>query len=464
LVNKILQLAQWSQRGNMQSVPTDCPQRAEREGWMGDIQAFSQTAIFQRDMAAFFTKWVPDVRDSQCADGRFSDVAPHVTEPEWGFSGAPGWGDAGVIVPWRVYENYADTRMLEEHFESAKRWVDFIHASNPDLLWENNRGNDYGDWLNGGWLTGDGREPEIRLPEYPRGLGEMPHDVYSTAFFACSTDILAKMAKAIGRTDDAAKYSELFQGIKAAFNKAYVSPDGRIKGDNQAGYALALNFDLFEESMRPKATEHLVEAIRKFKDHPSTGIQTSHRMMIELSRNGRHDEAWRLINLRTVPSWGYMVEMGATTTWERWDEYVKGRDKYNNGTSQNHWAQGSVGEWIWRELAGINPDDDQPGYKHFVIRPRPCEGLDWVKAKYDSIRGKIVSDWKLDKGRFTLHITVPVGTTATVYVPATDADAVTENGRSAAQADGAKFVKMVDGSAVFEVESGEYVFKAEVGR
>jgi alpha-L-rhamnosidase len=465
LINKILHCAEWSQRGNMQSVPTDCPQRSERAGWMGDIQAFSQTAIFQRDMAAFFTKWAPDLRDSQCDDGRFSDVAPHgiSTTPSPTYSGAAAWADAAVIIPWRMYQNYADGRMLEEQYEAIKRWIEYIHAVNPDLLWQNQRGADYGDWLNGGWLTGDGRESNIRLPDYPRGLGEMPHDVFATAFFANSTGILAKMAKALRRNEDAAKYSKLFDDIKAAFNKAYVSPDGRIKGDNQAGYALALHFNLLEEAMRPKAMEHLMEAIKKFKDHPSTGIQSSHRMMLELTRNGRHDEAYRLINLRTVPSWGYMVEMGATTIWERWDAYVKGRVRDEFEGSYNHWAFGSVGEWVWRELAGINPDDEQPGYKHFIIRPRPCPGLTWVKAEYDSIRGKIVSAWKLEERRFSLHIQVPVGTTATVYVPVKDAGAVMENGKPAARADGVKFVKMEGGNSVFAVESGQYLFQAEVG-
>ena len=463
LINKIMLCVQWTQRGSMQSVPTDCPQRHEREGWM-DFQAFSQTAIFHRDMAAFFTKWIRDIRDSQCDDGRFSDVSPHVTYPEWGFSGAPAWGDAGVIVPWRLYQNYADTRILEEHFESAKRWIEFIRANNPNLLWRNNRGNDYGDWLNGNWLTGEGRDDNIvRLKDYPRGLSEVPHDIFATAFFAHSTEIVAKMAKVLGRSDDAAKYSKLFEDIKAAFNKAYVSPDGRIPGDTQAGYALALYFNLLEDAVRPKAMEHMVEGIRKFKDHPSTGFQSTTRMMLELTRNGRHDEAWRLINLRTVPSWGYMIDMGATTMWERWDAVVKGRKGVIEQSSRNHWPLGSVGEWVWRELAGVNPDDEQPGYKHFVLRPHPCPGLTWVKAEYDSIRGKIVSDWTQEERQFTLRINVPVGTTATVYVPAKDAATVTENGKPAAQAEGVKFVKMEDGRAVFTVESGQYAFQAEVG-
>ena len=250
-----------------------------------------------------------------------------------------------------------------EHFESAKRWVEFIHRNNPNLLWQKNRGDDFNDWLNG---------DTVNLEGYPHGISAIPNEVFATAFFAHSTEILANMAKVLDRKEDAAKYGKLFGDIKAAFNRAYVKPDGRIRGDTQAGYALALHFNLLDELLRPKATEHMIEAIKKYKDHPSTGIQTTHRMMLELTRNGRHDEAWRLINLRTVPSWGYMVEMGATTIWERWDGYVKGRGFQDPGmNSMNHWAFGAVGEWMWRDLAGINPDDEQPGFKHFIIRPRP---------------------------------------------------------------------------------------------
>lgn len=450
LINKIMHCIKWVQRANMHSVPTDCPQRDERLGWMGDIQAFGQTAIFQRDMAAFFTKWVPDIRDSQADDGRYPDFAPHMDDPNKSFSGVPAWGDAGTVVPWRVYQNYADRRLLENHFESACRWVEYIHGKNPNLLWQKGRGNDYNDWLNG---------DTVSLKGYPRGISWIPNEVFATAFFAQSTEIVAKMAHALGRTEDAAKYDKLFKDIKTAFNKAFVTNDGRVKGDTQAGYALALHFNLLKKSLRPKATEHLIEAIRKYKDHPSTGIQTTHRMMLELSRNGHHDEACRLINLRTVPSWGYMVDMGATTIWERWDGYVKGRGFQDPGmNSFNHWALGAVGEWIWRELAGINPDDAQPGFKHFVIRPRVGGDVTWVKARYDSIRGPIVSEWKVKDGSFSLDVTVPANTTATVYVPAKNADAVTEGGVPASQASGVKFLKMENGAAVFSVESGRYSF------
>jgi alpha-L-rhamnosidase len=452
LVNQIMHCVDWVQRGNMVSVPTDCPQRDERMGWMGDIQAFSQTAIFNRDMAGFFTKWVPDVRDSQADDGRYPNFAPDVADPNQAGEGVPAWADAGTVVPWRMYQNYADLRMLAQHFDSARRWVDFIHRHNPNLLWQKDRGADFNDWLNGDTLS---------LAGYPHGISAVPNEVLATAFFAHSSEIVAKMAQALGRTEDAAKYAHLSAGVKSAFNRAYVAADGRITGDTQAGYALALHFNLLSDEMRPKATQHLLAAIKKYNDHPSTGIQTTHRMMLELTRNGHHAEAWRLLNLRTVPSWGYMVEMGATTIWERWDGFVKGRGFQDPGmNSFNHWAFGSVGEWVWRELAGINPDDAQPGFKHFTIHPRPCDGLGWVKARYDSIRGPIASEWKAAAGSFQLHVEIPPNTTATVFVPAKEAAAVTESGKPLAEAPGVKLLRMEPGTAVFSVESGRYDFES----
>ncbi|MFH1005911.1 MAG: family 78 glycoside hydrolase catalytic domain [Candidatus Latescibacterota bacterium] len=459
LINRIMHCVEWVQRGNLMSVPTDCPQRTEREGWMGDIQAFSQTAIYNMDMAGFFTKWVRDIRDSQADDGHYPDVAPHPADPNRNMYGAPAWGDAGTIIPWRVYQNYADTRMLEEHFESARRWVDLIRTNNPSLLWRNDRGDgDHGDWLNGDVTA---------LPDYPRGISAVPKEVFATAFFAHSTEIVAKMAHVLRRHDDAGKYGKLAEDIRAAFNRAYVAADGRITGDTQAGYALALHFNLLDESLRPKAAAHLLEAIGNYRDHPSTGIQTTHRMMLELSRNGHHDEAWRLINLRTVPSWGYMVDQGATTTWERWDGYVKGVGPWGDFqhpdmNSFNHLALGSVGEWVWRELAGINPDEDQPGYKHFVIRPRPCGDLTWVNACYDSIRGPITCEWKIADSQFHLHVEIPANTTAMVYLPASSADAVSEGGVPAAMAEGVQFIRMEDGMAVFDVGSGRYSFLSAI--
>ena len=454
LLNKIMHCIEWVQRSNMHSVATDCPQRDERLGWTGDIQAFSQTSIFNMDMAGFFSKWVMDMRDDQADDGRFPNYVPHPYDSNKTYSGAPAWGDAGIIIPWRVYENYADKRLLEEHFLAAKRWIGFIQKYNPEMLWLQKRDEDFGDWLNG---------DTVRIDGYPGGISQVPKEVLASAFYAHSTELVAKMATVLGKKEEAEKYSKLSEGIKAAFNKAYVDAEGRIKGDTQAGYALALHFNLLPEPMRQKAMEHLTEAIKKYNNHLSTGMQTTHRLMLELSRNGRHDEAYRLINLRNVPSWGYMVDQGATTIWERWDGYVEGRGFQNPGmNSLNHWALGAVGEWVWRNLAGINPDENQPGYKHFVIHPRPSQDLTWVKATYDSIRGPIVVDWKQADGKFDLHVEIPVNTTATVYVPTQSETSVTEGDGLASKAQGIQFLRMEDGAAVYKVVSGKYRFESKI--
>jgi len=450
MLNRLWRNIFWTQRANLMSTPTDCPQRDERRGWMGDIQVFSQTACFNMDMAGFFTKWVRDVRDDQADDGRYPDFAPHPFDYNARFSGVPAWGDAGVVVPWRMYQNSGDPRMLPEQLESAKRWIEYIHKNNPDLIWRNGRNNDYNDWLNADTL---------KLDNWPQKGGAVPQEVLATAFFAHSTELVSKMAAAIGRKDDAATYAKLAADIKAAFCKTFVHPDGRIQGDTQAGYALALHFNILPESQRKAATQHLLAGIAKYKGHISTGIQSTIRMMLELTRTGHNDVAYQLINNRTMPSWGYSIDQGATTVWERWDGYVAGRGFQDPGmNSLNHWAIGSVGEWMYRVILGINPDDEHPGYKHFNIRPRPGGGLTWAKGQYNSIRGPIAVDWRQEGHTFKLEVGIPPNTTATVYVPTKNVAAVREGAKRANKAEGVRFLRMEEDNAVFAVESGRYSF------
>ena len=451
-LNKLWENILWTQRGNMLGIPTDCPQRDERLGWMGDIQIFVGTGIFNMDMAAFFTKWMRDVRDAQAEDGRFADFSPHPFGKDRFFTGVPGWGDAGVVVPWRVWQHYGDERMLAENFESSKRWVEFIRANNPDLLWKNKRGNDYGDWLNSDTLVYEG---------FPRKGGQVPKEVFATMMFAYATDLLARMAAVLGKEAEAKKYGSLFDEIKARFNNAYVADDGRIQGDTQAGYALALHFDLLPEKVRPLAFKHMLDGIARYNGHMSTGFHSTYRMMLELTRAGRDDAAYDLVNNRTFPSWGYSIENGATTIWERWDGYVKGRGFQDKGmNSFNHYAIGAVGEWMYRVILGINNDDAHPAYEHFILRPRPGGGLRWAKGSYDSIRGRIESGWSVADGRLKFDVTIPANTTATVYVPAKDARSVMESGKPATGSAGAQFLRMEDGAAVFLVQSGKYSFEA----
>ena len=431
LLNRIMTAIQWTQRGNMHSTPTDCPQRDERLGWMGDIQVFAQTAIYNMDMAAFFTKWLQDVRDAQADDGRFPDFAPHPYDSNSRFSGNPGWADAGVIVPWRAYVNYGDTRIVEESYASAKRWIEYVHRHNPNLIWLEKRGAlfVYGDWLNVDTFT--------KLADFPKGQAQVPIEVYATAFFAYSTQIVAKMAAVLKDQEAATRYERLASAIRDAFVQEFVTEDGKIRGDTQGGYSLALHFDLLPSHLRPKAARHLLAALEQFHGHLSTGIQTTVRAMIELTRCGRSDLAFDLISKRTIPSWGYMIENGGTTMWERWDGWVEGggfQDPVMN--SFNHYAIGSVGEWMWKTIIGLSPDENAPGWKHFRVEPIPGGGLTWASGEYHSIRGLIKVTWRISKNEFELDVVVPPNTSATIQMP-------------------------TNGSKPVRVESGVYNLKSE---
>ena len=452
-LNQLMQNVAWTERANLMSSPNDCPQRDERFGWMGDIQAFAQTAMFNMDLAAFCGKFTQDIRDDQAADGRFPDFAPHPGDPNAQFSGAPAWADAGVFVPWCAYVNYADGRLLAQQFEPACRWVDYIHRLNPDLIWVNGRNNDYNDWLNGDWVKQAG---------WPSQGGAVPKELFATAFFAHSAQLVSKMAAVLGKSEMELQYRVLFERIKAAFNRRFVDSDGTLLGDTQAGYALALQFDLLPEPLRASAAERLVAAIHRYQDHLSTGIQTTHRAMLALSRAGDDALAWQLLTNRTFPSWGYMVDNGATTVWERWDGYVRGRGFQDPGmNSLNHWALGSVGEWMWRHIIGLNPDEARPGWKHFWIAPSPGGGVSWAKGEYDSLRGPIQVDWRLEGGRFILTTRIPANTTATVILPARKGSRITEGGRGLKRSRGVQLLQVQDGRAVIEIASGRYRFSSE---
>ena len=436
----------WGQRGNYLSVPTDCPQRNERLGWMGDAQVFARTASYNADVAAFFTKWMVDVDDAQSTNGAFSDVSPRVTQGE----GRPAWGDAGVICPWVIYQVYGDTRLLAQHYPSMVRWIEYCLTQSDGLI-RPDKG--YGDWLAIG--------------------ADTPKEIIGTAYFAYSTKLVAEAAKTLGKTEEAAKYEQLFQDIKAAFNKKYVTADGHIqvssaikkndkietviRGNTQCCYVLALKFDLLSEENRAKAAQYLVEDITANKDHLSTGFVGVSYLLPVLTQAGKTDTAFKLFLQDTFPSWLFSVKNGATTIWERWDGWTPEKGFQDPGmNSFNHYSLGSCGEWMFSTLAGI--DTDGPGFKKLIIRPTPGEGITWVKASYDSINGRIVSNWAIEGGKFTMDVTIPVNTTATVYVPAKDAASVTESGNPADKAAGIKFLKQENGCAIYEVSSGTYHF------
>ena len=440
LVNKLYQNLTWSQRGNYISVPTDCPQRDERLGWMGDAQIFIRTGTFNMDAAAFFTKWMVDVEDAQSGEGAFPDFAPRLKDRIlMRFESAPAWGDAGVIVPWTVYRVYGDTRIISRHWEAMVKWMDFLQDANPDLIRKNKVGNNYGDWLSINANT--------------------PKDLLATAYWAYDARLMSRMAEAIGRSSEAFYYQTLFQNIKEAFQKEFLLDDGRVKGETQTGYLLALAMDLLPEDLRARSAEHLVENIKQRDWHLSTGFVGAGYLNPVLTQTGYPDVSYRLLLNETFPSWGYSIRQGATTIWERWDGWTEEKGFQDPGmNSFNHYAFGSVGEWLFSFVAGIDLDPEIPGYKRIIIRPHPGRELEYARAEYDSIQGKISSGWKLENGTLTLNVAIPANTTALIYAPAEDASQVMESGKPAKNSKGVKFLRMEKDRAVFEVVSGIYTF------
>jgi alpha-L-rhamnosidase len=435
-INQLQSNIQWGQRGNYLSVPTDCPQRDERMGWMGDAEVFVRTATYNADVAAFFTKWLVDVDDAQTADGAYSDISP-----SYGGGGTPAWADAGVICPWTVYQANGDVRMLQKHLPNMARWVEWCRVHSTDLIRDKDRNGDYGDWLSIG--------------------ADTPKDLIGTAYFAYSTHLLAKAYRAVGDTSGAEKYEQLFQQIKDAFNKRYVKEDGRIYGNTQCCYAMALKFELLPESLRPLAAKYLEDDVRAKGNHLSTGFVGVSYLLPTLTKAGKLDTAYTLLMQDSFPSWLFSVKHGATTIWERWDGWTPEKGFQDPGmNSFNHYSLGSCGEWLFDTAAGIDLDPAQVGYKHIVMRPRVDGPLTWVKAHHDCLYGRIESNWTREDGTLTLNVTVPPNTTATVYVPAGDPNMVMEGAGPASKAVGVKFLRSEPGVSIYEIEAGSYTFKA----
>ncbi len=393
LVNRLQKNILWGQKGNFLDVPTDCPQRDERLGWTGDAQVFARTACFNRDVAAFFTKWCLDLADAQTPDGAFTHVTPDILHGKE--FGAAAWADAGVICPWTIYLCYGDKRILERQYASMTRWVAWRLKRSPDLI---STDACFGDWLAIGSQT--------------------PRDLIATAYFAHTTLIVAQAAAIIGRRDDARKYTALARRIKAAFNREFVSPNGRLAGDTQTAYLLALGFDLLAGKQQAYAIERLVKDIAEHDVHLSTGFVGTPLLAPVLSRFGHTDLAYKLLLQTTYPSWLYTVLQGATTMWERWNSYTKEQgfgDVAMN--SFNHYAYGAIGEWLYNTVAGIELDPAQPGYKHIIFQPHPGAGLTFARAELLTRYGKAACAWKMDGNRLTVTVTAPPNTTATVFLP-----------------------------------------------
>lgn len=451
LVNRLWKNALWGQKGNFLSVPTDCPQRDERLGWMGDAQVFIRTATYNMNVAAFFSKWMVDVTDSQDVDGVFPDVAPRVSEGENfvgldGLGGGAGWADAGIIVPWTIWRVYGDCRIIEQHWDSMVRWLDWLERTNPDGIRCNNLGNNYGDWLCIPSDTSFRTHSEMKT-------------LLATAYWADDAAKMARMAQAIDKPADATRFEAMATRVREAFQEKWLAEDGRLTVDTQTAYLLALAFDLLPEGVRRHAARHLVESIEKLAWHLSTGfIGVSHLNPI-LTLTGHADVAYRLLCNEDYPSWLYPVIHGATTIWERWNGWTTKEGFFDpQMNSFNHYSLGSVGEWLFRHVAGIELDPEVPGFKRFVIRPYPGGDMQHAGALYRSIHGTIESRWKKRENGVLLEVRIPANTSVRVYVPCTPDSALLEGGRPVAESTGVHFVEHDGSHAVLEVESGYYEF------
>jgi alpha-L-rhamnosidase len=451
LINQLQHNIVWGQKGNFVDVPTDCPQRDERLGWTGDAQVFIRTAAFNMNVAGFFTKWTRDLEDAQFPDGAYPAVAPNPSAWSIG-DGGPAWADAGVICPWMIYLCYGDTRLLEARYASMQRFIEFLSATSQDGLRcyaEYTGWHGFGDWLA---LDGsDGRE------------GGTSKELIGSAFFAYSTHLLAKIARILGKDEDAQRYDARFYEIREAYIKRFVHEDGTIQGDTQTSYILALQFDLLPPELRPAAAAELVRNIRERDNHLSTGFVGTPYINWVLGEMGHLDTAYALLKQTTWPSWLYSVTQGATTIWERWDGWTHDKGFQDQGmNSFNHYAYGAVGAWMYAVIGGIDLDPEQPGYKHIIMHPQPGGGLTYATAELHSMYGVIRSAWTLENNNFDWRITVPANITATVYVPAMDLSGVTENGQPVENSNGVTFLRMEDDFAVFVVSSGSYVFSSRL--
>jgi len=449
LINQLQHNIQWGQKGNFVDVPTDCPQRDERLGWTGDAQAFCRTAAYNMDVSSFFTKWLKDIAADQKQGGEVPDVIPDILNKQGSTSAQPsaGWGDVSVIAPWTMYTVYGDKNFLENQYKSMKAWVEYIRKKAGDsYIWKD--GSKYGDWLF--------YHPPVDNHTEPDGYTD--HNFIATAFFAYSASILAEAAKALGKTDDAKMYSDLFNKIKEVFINEYVTKAGRVGTNSQTSYVLALKFNLLPENLRSKAAEFLVNDIKDRDNHLSTGFLGTPYLCHVLSDNGYTDTAYDLLLQESYPSWLYPVKMGATTIWERWDgEKTDSTFEDPGMNSFNHYAYGAIGDWMYRVSAGI--ETMGPGYKHIIIQPHPAKKLTYSRASFESSYGTIGSGWEKKDGKIIIKVRIPANTSATIILPATVQDKVTEGGKPLSQNIYLKDIKLADNKLTMQAGSGEYTFE-----
>lgn len=442
LVNRLQQNIVWGQRGNFLDVPTDCPQRSERLGWTADAQVFIQTALFNYQGGSFFTKWLRDLKADQLPDGNVPFVIPNVE----GGVGSAAWGDAATIIPWTVYQTYGDKRLLAEQYESMKAWVEYIRSQGKnEYLW--NTGFHFGDWL-----ALDAKENSF--------VGATPKDFIATVFYAYSTRILRDAAEVLGKSEEVQEYSLLLNKIIEQFKHEFVAPSGRLVSPTQTAHVITLMFDMVEGKTKERTAHELNELIIQNDYHLNTGFVGTPYICFALSKGGYHETAVKLLMKDDYPSWLYQIKKGATTVWEHWDSIKPDGSFWSDQmNSFNHYAYGSIGNWMYKTIAGLDMDSVRPAYKKIIIEPKFAGiELTYANASYDSMYGRIRSSWRLTQEDVEIEVEIPANTTAEILLPNAQLFDVTEDGIRLGSSDIHTYLETAEGVRL-TVGSGSYHFK-----
>lgn len=453
LLNRIHKNVRWGQLSNLMSIPTDCPQRDERMGWLGDAQLSAELAILNFWMPCFYEKFIADVRDSQAEDGSLPDVVP----PYWKLYPAdPAWGTAFVVIPWLLYIYYGDVRVLEENYDGIKKWVAFLTSQSVDHILSFSK---YGDWC---------------PPAHVRPV-ETPGEVVSTWVYYHDVSTLARIAKILGREEDFNIYSDLANKIKEAFNKKFLKEDryaaevlpylpSFLQSYSQTCNLLPLYLDMVPEDKLGAILKNLIEDIEVGHDkHLNTGIIGTRYILETLTKYGKAELAYAIAVQKTYPSWGYMIELGATTIWERW-EFLAG----SGMNSHNHIMFGTVDSWLYKVIAGINIDPSNPAFENFKIKPHMLGDLRYAGASLMTVRGLVSSEWVRADNSLMLKVCVPANSAAEVYIPKMGIEnaLISESGvviwrgkEYLAMVEGITGGREEDGFVIFNVGSGSYIFE-----
>ena len=414
LVNRLIENSVWSQRSNFVDVPTDCPQRDERLGWTGDAQVFAATACYLHDSHGFFVKWLRDVMADQRADGEIPHVVPDPTRGHEdlyaGFYGSTGWGDAISIVPYTLYRHYGDLDILREALPAMVRWNDFVWSiSNgpivrPPRPWAA-RGFSFGDWLQ------------------PKGPSEKPlptigDDAAATIYLFIAAKLTAKIAGLVGDKATESRLSDRAAAVKTAFAHEFITPSGRLAYDDQTSYALAFLHDLIPDDKQAAAKAYFKATIARADGRIGTGFIGTPALLPALLKIGEPELAGAVFLQEGVPGWLYQVKNGATTIWERWDAIQADGSVFDPSmNSYNHYAYGAVCQWLFEEVAGLRPDEDEPGFRHILFEPAIIPALSPVAAAHDSAAGRVEAGWRIAGGTVTWETVVPDGAHGTLIVP-----------------------------------------------